>query len=154
MRQVFVIMLALAVADTYAKQPAIEKSPVTITAAWARTTVPGGKVSAAYMRIASSVAVKLVKVDAAISGNVELHNMGMRDGVMEMKAMDAIDIPANKRIDLKPGGMHVMLMTLNKPINGGDKVPLTLTFEHANKIQFSINVDAAAQEKASAGSKH
>ena len=119
-------------------------SPVTITNAWAKTTVPGGKVSAAYMDIKSTAPVKLVKVETSIAGNVEIHNMSMNDGVMEMKAVDAIEVPANKMVALKPGGYHVMLMMLSKPINKGDNVPLKLTFEGADKKAFTIGVNAKA----------
>ncbi len=131
-----------------------EKSSVVISDAWARTTVPGGRVSAAYMRIRSPAAAKLVKVETPVSEHVELHNMTMQDGVMEMKAMDAIPIPANKPVELKPGGMHVMLLKVSKPINTGDTVPLTLTFEGADKKIFTVQVDAKAQEKAAMHHKH
>jgi periplasmic copper chaperone A len=127
-------------------------SPVTVTNAWAKTTVPGGKVSAAYMDIKSTAPVKLLKAETAIAGNVEIHNMSMKDGVMEMKAVDAIDVPANKTISLKPGGYHVMLMMLAASINKGDSVPIKLTFEGADKKPFTVDVKAKAQEK-SAGNQ-
>jgi periplasmic copper chaperone A len=127
-------------------------SPVTVTNAWAKTTVPGGKVSAAYMDIKSTAPVKLLKAETAIAGNVEIHNMSMKDGVMEMKAVDAIDVPANKTVSLKPGGYHVMLMMLAASINKGDSVPIKLTFEGADKKPFTVDVKAKAQEK-SAGNQ-
>ena len=120
------------------------KSPVTVSEIWVRPTVPGGDVSAAYMKIKSSVLVKLIKVDSPAAGNIEIHNMNMKDGVMEMKAVDAIEVPANKMVALKPGGYHVMLMMLSKPINKGDNVPLKLTFEGADKKAFTIGVNAKA----------
>jgi periplasmic copper chaperone A len=127
-------------------------SPVTVTNAWAKITVPGGKVSAAYMDIKSTAPVKLLKAETAIAGNVEIHNMSMKDGVMEMKAVDAIDVPANKTVSLKPGGYHVMLMMLAASINKGDSVPIKLTFEGADKKPFTVDVKAKAQEK-SAGNQ-
>jgi periplasmic copper chaperone A len=128
-------------------------SPVTITDAWVKTTVPGGAVSAAYMQITSAVSAKLVKVEVPISGNVEIHDMKMSDGVMEMKALDALDLPANQAVTLKPGGLHVMLMKLKQPINKGDNVPLKLTFEGADKKTFTMDVMAKAQERAEAAHK-
>ena len=121
-------------------------SPVSITHAWAKTTVPGGQVSAAYMDIKSTTPVKLVKVETAIAGNVEIHNMTMKSGVMEMKAVDAIDVPANKTVSLKPGGYHVMLMMLAASITKGDTVPLKLTFEGESTKTFTVDVNAKAQE--------
>ena len=134
------------------------KPPVSVSEIWARPTVPGGNVSAAYMQIKSSTPVKLIKVDAAVAGNVEIHNMNMKDGVMEMKAVDAIDVPANKIVELKPGGYHVMLMMLLKPINKGDKVPLRLTFEGADKKTFTMDVvaktDVTARANTVSGHSH
>jgi periplasmic copper chaperone A len=121
-------------------------SPVSITNAWAKTTVPGGQVSAAYMDIKSTTPVKLVKVETAIAGNVEIHSMTMKSGVMEMKAVDAIDVPANKTVSLKPGGYHVMLMMLAASIAKGDTVPLKLTFEGESTKTFTVDVNAKAQE--------
>lgn len=137
-----------------AKSTSADKHGVKVFDVWAKTTVPGGSVSAAYMHIKSPRPVKLVKAETPVSGNVEIHDMKMKDGVMEMKAIDAVDVPANKLVDLKPGGMHVMLMKLNKPINKGDKVPLTLTFEDAEKKTFTVNVDAKGQEKDSGSHRH
>ena len=121
-------------------------SPVTVTNAWVKTTVPGGKVSAAYMDIKSTAPVKLLKAETSIAGNVEIHNMSMHDGVMEMKAVDAIDVPANKTVSLKPGSYHVMLMMLAASISKGDSVPIKLTFEGADKKPFSVDLKAKAQE--------
>lgn len=125
-----------------------------VTDAWVKTTVPGGSVSAAYMRIKAPSALKLTKVETTIAGIVEIHDMKMNEGVMEMKAIDAIDVPANKLVELKPGGLHVMLFKVKKPINKGDKVPLTLTFEDANKKILSSSIEAVAQEKDSKLQSH
>ena len=135
-------------------QSAATPSPVTVSNAWAKTTVPGGKVSAAYMDIKSSAPVKLLKAETSIAGNVEIHNMSMNDGVMEMKAVEAIDVPANKTVSLKPGGYHVMLMMLAASINQGDSVPIKLTFEGADKKPFTVDVKAKAKESSSADHKH
>jgi periplasmic copper chaperone A len=135
-------------------QVAETPSPVTVSNAWAKTTVPGGKVSAAYMDIRSTTPVKLLKAETSIAGNVEIHNMKMNDGVMEMKAVDAIDVPANKTVSLKPGGYHVMLMMLAASINKGDTVPIKLTFEGADKKPFTVDVKAKAQENNSGDHKH
>ncbi len=121
---------------------------------WAKTTVPGGSVSAAYMHIKSAKALKLVNAESPLTSLVEIHNMNMKDGVMEMKAVDAIDVPANKLIELKPGGFHIMLIKLNKAINKGDSVPLKLTFETADKKRFTVDVAAKGQEKDSESHKH
>ncbi len=115
---------------------------------WIKATIPGSTVSATYLRIKSAKAVKLVKVETPVAGIAELHSMNMKDSVMEMKAEDAFTVPAGKAIELKPGGMHIMLMQVARPINVGDKVPLTLTFEGADKKQLVMRVEAIARAPA------
>ena len=128
--------------------------PPTITHAWVKTTVPGGSVSAAYLSIKSVRPLKLVKAESPVAGLVEIHSMNMKDHVMEMKAVDTVEIPANKLVELKPGGLQVMLMKVGKPINQGDKVPLVLTFEGADKKAVVVKFVATAQEKGAPHQKH
>ena len=125
----------------------------TISGIWVKTTVPGGTVSAAYMQIKSAMPLKLVKAESSAAGIVEIHSMKMKDGVMEMKALDALDVPPATIVELKPGGTHVMLMDVKKPIVKGDKVPLVLTFEGAGKRQVVVKLVAIGQESNSAGRK-
>ena len=125
------------------------KDDLKIYDAWARTTVPGQSVSGAYMHIKSGAPLKLVKAESPIAAIVEIHNMSMKDGVMSMSAVNAVDIPAGQVIDLKPGGYHIMLMQLKAPIKANDAVPLTLTFEDAKKKRHSVTVSAKAQDRES-----
>lgn len=135
-----------------AQSPA--KTEVKVFDAWARTTVPGASVSAAYMHIKSARPMKLVKAESPVAGMTEIHQMSMKDGVMNMSAVDAVDIPAGKLVDLRPGGLHVMLMQLKQPIKKGDEIPLKLTFEDAAKKTIVLDVKAKAQEKDSGSHKH
>ncbi len=130
-------------AGTKAKPPGI-----IVAGAWVKPTIPGGAVSAAYMRIQSLTALKLIKVETPVAGEVQIHDMKMNDGVMEMREMDGVDIPVGKVVELKPGGKHVMLMNIAKPIRLGSKVPLKLVFVDANKKQVSIQVDATVSDRA------
>ena len=126
----------------------------TVSNVWVKTTVPGGSVSAAYMHIKSATALKLVKAESSFAGIVEIHDMKMNGGVMQMKALDSLDIPVGKTVELKPGGTHVMLMKVKEPIRKDDKVPLTLTFEGANKKLMTINLDVIARENDAQHHKH
>jgi copper(I)-binding protein len=116
-----------------------------ISDVWIKATIPGASVSAAYLRIKSAKPIKLVKAETAVAGIAELHSMRMNDGVMEMKAEPAFDVPAGKSIELKPGGMHIMLMQVAKPIIAGDKVALTLTFDIGSGTPLVMKVDAIAR---------
>ncbi|MBL8513120.1 MAG: copper chaperone PCu(A)C [Betaproteobacteria bacterium] len=124
---------------------AFASAPV-VKDAWVRTTVPGAKVSAAYMNIESPSATKLTKVETPRAGIVELHDMKMKDGVMEMKAEPSFAVPAKGALELKPGGKHVMLFKVAEQIKAGDKVPLSLTFEGADKKAVVVKVEAVARE--------
>ena len=141
-------------------QPADKKiadkieNKIVISDAWIKTTIPGASVSAAYMRIQSPVALKLLKVEGAIAADIQIHDMRMNEGVMEMNALPGIDIAAQQTVELKPGGKHVMLMKVAKPIKSGDKVPLTLTFEGIDKKKISLRINAIAKENAGKPSAH
>jgi periplasmic copper chaperone A len=156
MKNIAATLLLITAASTFAanaQKSAVEPS-LKVFDVWAKTTVPGGSVSAAYMHIKSAKPLKLIKAESPLTNTVELHDMKMKDGVMEMKAVDAVVIPANKLIDLKPGGFHIMLIKVNKPIKKGDEVPLTLTFENEAKQTFTVDVKAKGQEKDSHSHKH
>jgi periplasmic copper chaperone A len=113
--------------------------------AWVKPTIAGAKVSAAYMTIESPTAVRLTKVETARAGIVELHDMKMKDGVMEMKAEPFFAVPAKGTLELKPGGKHVMMFKIHAPIKAGDKVLLTLTFEDADRKARVVTVNAVAK---------
>ncbi len=136
-------------ASTTIKEPSLRVFDV-----WAKTTVPGGSVSAVYMHIKSAKPLRLVKAESSAAATVEIHEMKMKDGVMEMKAVGAVEIPANKMVELKPGGFHIMLFKVTKAINKGDIVPLKLTFEATDKKIFTVDVSAKGQEKDSGSHKH
>ena len=68
--------------------------------------------------------------------------MEMVDNVMKMREVNGVDLPANKTVELKPGGYHVMLMGLNAQAKVGDVIPLTLIFENKDKKRETINVNA------------
>lgn len=121
-------------------------NPPTVKDAWVKTTIPGAQVSAAYMKIESPVALKLLKAESPRAGITELHDMKMKDGVMEMKSEAFFEVPAKGALELKPGGKHAMLFKVAEPIKVGDKVPLTLTFEGADKKPLVVKVDAVARE--------
>lgn len=110
---------------------------------WVRATVPQQQATGAFMRLTSTSAARLVEVRSPAARIVELHEMSMRDNVMRMRAMAAgLDLPAGKAVELKPGGYHVMLIELVKPLTEGEVVPLTLVVEGADKRRETIEVQA------------
>lgn len=101
---------------------------VSVANAWVRGTVPGQKATGAFMQLKSTSDVALVGVASPAAKVVELHEMTQTGGVMRMRAVDKLPLPAGKLVELSPGGYHVMLMDLAQPLKEGDRVPVTLTF--------------------------
>ncbi|MFP5408972.1 MAG: copper chaperone PCu(A)C [Gammaproteobacteria bacterium] len=117
---------------------------VIVTDAWARATMPGQKVSGAYMRIQSDADAKLIGASSPMVPRVEVHEMKMDGDIMRMREVMAIELPKGKAVMLEPGGYHIMLMNLPKPIAAGDLIPLTLTIESGGKRQ-TVEVKAEAR---------
>lgn len=109
---------------------------------WARATVPGQKVGGVYMEIVSSRDARLTGVASPLAGAAEVHSMTMDGGTMKMRVVEALDLPAGRPVKLAPGGYHVMLFDLKKPLVAGKKVPLTLIIEDAGKRTHKIAVTA------------
>jgi len=110
---------------------------VKVDGAWVRGTVSMQKATGAFMRLTPSAEARLVSVSSPAAGAAEIHEMSMENDVMKMRQVDGLDLKANRSTDLKPGGFHIMLMDLKAPLKGGDMVPMTLTFEDADKKTFT-----------------
>ncbi|HEY8084790.1 MAG TPA: copper chaperone PCu(A)C [Methylophilaceae bacterium] len=102
---------------------------VTISNAWVRDTKPGQDVGAAYMTLKSPADTQLIKVESQMAGTVEIHEMSMNNGVMKMRMLDTLALPANKAVELSPGGFHLMLFDMKKPFVPGTQVDMVLTFK-------------------------
>jgi hypothetical protein len=114
--------------------------------AWMRATAPGQEVAGAFMDITSTGNAKLIGVTSPAAGKLELHSMSMDNGVMEMRQMKSIDLPKGKTIQLAPGGLHVMLFDLKKPMKQGETVPITLDVVTADQHHESIKVDVSVRD--------
>lgn len=119
---------------------------VEVRGAWVRGTVQGQKASGAFMEITSREATTLIGAESPVAGTVEVHEMRMEGDVMRMRALPRLALPAGKKVELKPGGYHVMLVDLKKPLAKGDKVPLTLRIEGADKKVQTVEVQAEVRD--------
>jgi hypothetical protein len=120
---------------------------------WVRATVQGQKATGAYMKLNAAKGTRLVEVQASVAGVAELHEMAMEGTTMTMRALPGIELPAGKAVELKPGGLHVMLMDLKQPLKAGDTVSLTLVVEGQDKKRESVAVKAQVRA-AGAEAKH
>jgi len=145
--------LLIAVAFVLAPLAAVAQQ-VSVKDAWVRATVAGQNATGAFMQLASSTDTSLVAVTSPVAKVVEIHSMTHEGGVMKMRAMQALPVPAGKPVDLGPGGYHVMLMDLAQPLKEGDKVQLTLTFADKSGKKTTQDVTASVRALASAQHKH
>ncbi len=107
---------------------------------WARTGQPG-QVSAAFMDVKNKGAAdKIVSAHCDCAKATELHDMKMADGKMLMMQVPAMDVPANGDLKLKPGGYHIMLIGLNRPLAAGETLPIKLKFEKAGEVTVQAQV--------------
>lgn len=115
---------------------------VLIEQAWARATLPGQPVGGAYLTLRASAPARLLKVESPAAGMVEIHEMKLQDGVMKMRPLAGIDLPAGQTVELKPGGLHLMLMDLQGPLLAGKTVPLQLHIEQGSKTRiYPVNAE-------------
>ena len=112
---------------------------------WARTGQPG-QVSAAFMEVKNKGAAdKLISANCDCAKATELHTMTMADGKMIMAQVPSMDVPANGELKLKPGGYHVMLINLTRPLAAGETLPIKLKFEKAGEVTVQAKIkDKAA----------
>lgn len=113
---------------------------VTVKDAWVRATVPQQKATGAFMQLSAAKDTKLVSASSPVTPLVEVHEMAMQDNVMRMRQVPALDLPAGKTVELKPGGYHVMMMDLKGALAKGATVPMTLKFEDAKGAKTSLDV--------------
>ncbi|MDQ5896050.1 MAG: hypothetical protein RLZZ592_750 [Pseudomonadota bacterium] len=118
---------------------------VSVKEAWVRATVAQQKATGAFMQITSTEPARLIDVKSDAAKIVELHEMRMEGDRMMMKAVSGIDLVPGKPLELKPGSYHVMLIDLARPVNAGDKVPLTLVIEGRDGKRSTVAVSAEAR---------
>lgn len=120
---------------------AAQSGNVEVKDVWARATPGGAQTGAVYATIVSPAGDKLTAASTPAAQNAELHSMTMDNGVMKMRQVGDIDLPAGKPVSLKPGGYHVMLTGLTQPLKEGQTIPLTLTFQKAGARQVTATVE-------------
>jgi periplasmic copper chaperone A len=109
---------------------------------WVRGMVQAQKATGAFMRITSAKAAKLVGASSPAAGVVEIHRSTTEGGVMRMRPVEAIELPAGQAVELRPGGYHVMLMQVPRPFREGEAVPITLVVETADGRRESVTIEA------------
>ena len=111
---------------------------------FARATPPGARSGGVFLSVENQGAQtdRLLTVSTPAAGSAELHQMVLDAGVMRMRAVAGVDVKPGDRLVLQPGGYHVMLADLKRPLRAGDHFPLTLGFEKAGSIEVNVEVES------------
>jgi periplasmic copper chaperone A len=113
---------------------------ITVDGAWSRATAPGQATAAAYATIINSGgADRLISVSSPV-GSASIHSTSMDNGVVRMRAVSKLDIPANSTVELTPGENHVMIGQVQQPLEVGTSFPLTFRFERSGDQQVTVAV--------------
>lgn len=129
-------------------------SDVDVKAIWVRGTVAGQKATGAFMEVTSESGATLVGAFSPVAGLTEIHEMRMEGGVMKMRAVTRLELPAGQTVKLAPGGYHVMLMDLKQALKPGEFVPLSLTVEGKGKKTETIEVKGEVRDLIAMPVKH
>ena len=126
-----------------ASTEAAARATITVEDAWARTSPMDATVGAAYMNITSSADDALVgaSVDTSVAMMTQVHETTTAaDGSMGMQEIKSLPLLAGVKTELKPGGYHIMMMKLVKPLVVGETVSITLTFESGSTQVVEVPV--------------
>jgi periplasmic copper chaperone A len=138
-KHVAAALLALAASTSFA-------ADLDVKAPWVRGTVAGQKATGAFMELRSAGGVAIVGASSPVAGITEVHEMKMDGGVMRMRPLPRLELPAGQMVNLAPGGYHVMLLDLKQQLKKGDLVPLTLRVEGKDKKVETIEVKAEVRD--------
>ncbi|KAA0072852.1 DUF1775 domain-containing protein [Tardiphaga sp. P9-11] len=153
-----IVRLAAAAPDNAMAQMSgmVHAGDLMISTPWTRATPPGAKVAGGYLTVTNGgkTSDKLLGGTFTGGSRIEVHEMSMNDGVMKMRPLnDGLEIKPGATVKLEPGGYHLMLMDLAKPLAKGDKVKAQLQFEKAGKVDVELDVNAVGAS-APAGGGH
>ena len=115
---------------------------LTVANAWSRSTPPAAKVGVVYFTLRNDTGKsdRLLKLSTPVATKVEVHRTEAQDGIARMREVAVLHIDAGQAIEFQPGGMHVMLMGLKKPLVAGATYDLDLLFEVAGPRNVKVTV--------------
>ena len=136
--------IALALLSFSALAADVQLKSLDIRQPFARATPASARTAAVFMTIENKgkEADRLLSASSPAAGIVEIHEMKMAGGMMQMREVNGLEIKPGATVELKPGGYHVMLMDLKAPLKEGESVPVTLKFEKAGTVEVKASIEA------------
>ena len=155
MSKPFFFFLIAALSAPVSAQPYILGN-LSIDRPWSRELPPVAPNGAAYLRIENggNEAVRIVSASSPIADRAELHTHETEGGVMKMRHLHSVEVPAQGGVSFEPGGLHVMLFGLKEPLVAGESFPLTLGFQEAGEIEVKIEITAGGMSDHSGHGNH
>lgn len=153
--QALALSVLAAVSGPAAAQPA--GATIKIEQPWSRATPAGATVAGGYVKLTNTGKEKdrLIGGTFARAKSVEVHMMTNDMGVMKMRHMtEGVDLPSGVSVELKPGGVHLMLLGLTETLKAGETVDGTLRFEKAGAIHVTFAIAPLGAEGPSSGAGH
>jgi len=135
----------------FAAAAAAAQAQVEARAAWIRGTVQGQTAAGAFMQLTSTQDASVIGAESPAAGSVEIHEMKMDGNVMRMRAVARLRLPPGKPVDLTPGGYHMMLLGLKRPLRKGDLVPIRLKLELSDRSVKTVQVMARVLDPTATG---
>lgn len=135
--------------SAWAQSPAPNQAAaIAVLDPYVRLTPPSAQTTAAFMRLKNNATspARLVRATSPAARVTELHTHLHENGIMRMRQVPAIEVPAGGETELKPGGLHIMLIDLPSPLKDGQKVSLTLDFADGSSklIEAPVRKDLPA----------
>ncbi len=146
MRARFIIIAAIlfvALQTFNARADDVKAGDLVISQPWSRATPAGAKVASGYLTIANKGTTpdRLLGGSTDAAAKVDVHEMASNGGVMTMRALDdGLALAPGATVTLAPGGYHLMLTDIKKPLKQGDSLAVTLKFEKAGDVAVMFNV--------------
>ncbi|MCU7872892.1 MAG: copper chaperone PCu(A)C [Candidatus Thiodiazotropha sp. (ex Lucinoma borealis)] len=109
---------------------------------YVRAVPPGQPNSASFMSLhnKSGQGYTLIGASTSVAEVAELHTHTMDGGMMRMRKVEKINVPAGERVSLQPGGLHIMLIGLKQKLVPDERVQLTLKFEDGSHLKVEAPV--------------
>ena len=144
MKRIALTALMLVALSAYAQRGA----DIDVRSAWARPTVAGQTGTGAFMHLTSKDGARVIGASSTVAGVVEIHEMAVVGNVMRMRPIASLDLPPGSTVELKPGGPHMMLMDLKRPLAAGEKIKVELRLETRDKKLVTQPVEIEIRPRA------
>jgi hypothetical protein len=141
-----VALVATAALAGLARADDVRAGTIVVSEGWTRPTAAGMSMGVAYFLVRNDGAADdaIVSASSPAAARVEMHQTTLADGMARMRPLKKIAVPAKGRVAVSPGGIHLMLVDLAKPLTAGTRVPLILQFRNAGRVEIRLAVEPRA----------